>query len=338
MSSTLSVSPVSPPSSPPSGSPAWPTHVRPPRAGLDLPRRDAPPRLEPPQRGLPRSDDRPARQGPQVGERALRLPLARCSSGARLADGVARRSRERQRSSSSSPRRAAPARAGQAKGRTPSCRSSCRAPLRRVPSSSSSSWCISHPSTDATPADPTPQSRLGKRLEVTQDVAVKVMKAAEMDQLKEPLCPTPQVALYLPSLHTLRTVVERLKTVSPYITLGANNAGELRCVALRCVALRCVARELSSFGVCRLRKLTRRSWDQAPRRVGRRKGRDRVARAARPGRGCGGCVLPFILSLRAVPPSLPPLSFSSSLSSPPLPQPLLLRIAAHGRPPAHAQA
>ncbi|GAA5941596.1 hypothetical protein JCM3775_005121 [Rhodotorula graminis] len=71
-------------------------------------------------------------------------------------------------------------------------------------------------------------SRLGKRLEITQDVAVKVMKAAEMDQLKEPLCPTPQVALYLPSLHTLRTVVERLKTISSYITISANNAGELR--------------------------------------------------------------------------------------------------------------
>ncbi|GAA5852498.1 hypothetical protein JCM9279_003475 [Rhodotorula babjevae] len=71
-------------------------------------------------------------------------------------------------------------------------------------------------------------SRLGKRLEITQDVAVKVMKAAEMDQLKEPLCPTPQVALYLPSLHSLRTVVERLKTISSYVTISANNAGELR--------------------------------------------------------------------------------------------------------------
>ena len=49
-----------------------------------------------------------------------------------------------------------------------------------------------------------------------------------------------QVALYLPSLHTLRTVVERLRTISSYITISANNAGELRCVAAavpRCALL-----------------------------------------------------------------------------------------------------
>ncbi|GAA6053127.1 hypothetical protein JCM3770_002866 [Rhodotorula araucariae] len=71
-------------------------------------------------------------------------------------------------------------------------------------------------------------SRLGKPLEITQDVAVKVKKAAEIDQLKEPLCPPPEVLLYLPPLNLLRTVVERLKTISPYITISANNLGELR--------------------------------------------------------------------------------------------------------------
>ncbi|GAA5985845.1 hypothetical protein JCM11641_005318 [Rhodosporidiobolus odoratus] len=71
-------------------------------------------------------------------------------------------------------------------------------------------------------------SRLGKRLEITQDVAVKVKKAAEIELLKEPLCPTPDVILLLPSLQILRTVVERLKTISPLITISANNGGELR--------------------------------------------------------------------------------------------------------------
>ncbi|GAA6020065.1 hypothetical protein JCM10207_006774 [Rhodosporidiobolus poonsookiae] len=71
-------------------------------------------------------------------------------------------------------------------------------------------------------------SRLGKRLEITQDVAVKVKKAAEIEQLKEPLCPQPDVIILLPPLSILRTVAERLKTVSPYITLSANNAGEFR--------------------------------------------------------------------------------------------------------------
>ncbi|BGP49782.1 Checkpoint protein hus1 [Rhodotorula kratochvilovae] len=71
-------------------------------------------------------------------------------------------------------------------------------------------------------------SRLGKRVEITQDVPVLVKKAADIDQLKEPLCPPPEVLLYLPPLNLLRTVVERLKTISPYITLSANNVGELR--------------------------------------------------------------------------------------------------------------
>ncbi|GAA5917537.1 hypothetical protein JCM6882_001722 [Rhodosporidiobolus microsporus] len=71
-------------------------------------------------------------------------------------------------------------------------------------------------------------SRLGKRLEITQDVAVKVKKAADIAELKEPLCPQPDVILLLPELKVLRTVAERLKTISGYITLTANNRGELR--------------------------------------------------------------------------------------------------------------
>ncbi|GAA6035583.1 hypothetical protein JCM8097_004913 [Rhodosporidiobolus ruineniae] len=71
-------------------------------------------------------------------------------------------------------------------------------------------------------------SRLGKRLEITQDVAVKVKKAADIELLKEPMCPQPDVILLLPPLQLLRTVGERLKTVSPYITLSANNRGEFR--------------------------------------------------------------------------------------------------------------
>ncbi|GJN90449.1 hypothetical protein Rhopal_003460-T1 [Rhodotorula paludigena] len=72
-------------------------------------------------------------------------------------------------------------------------------------------------------------SRLGKRLEITQDVAVRVKKAADIELLKEPLSGNAiQVILLLPPLQLLRTVVERLKTVSPYLTLSANNAGELR--------------------------------------------------------------------------------------------------------------
>ncbi|GAA6023942.1 hypothetical protein JCM8202_001300 [Rhodotorula sphaerocarpa] len=71
-------------------------------------------------------------------------------------------------------------------------------------------------------------SRLGKKLEIVQDVGVRVKKAADIELLKEPLCPAPEVIITLPDLQQIRTVVERLKTVSPFVTVSANNQGELR--------------------------------------------------------------------------------------------------------------
>lgn len=75
--------------------------------------------------------------------------------------------------------------------------------------------------------------------------------------MKEPLCPTPdvsalpphpflfalmfalssplpplQVNILLPHLSTLRTVCERLKTISSTITISANRRGEFRCGSL----------------------------------------------------------------------------------------------------------
>lgn len=40
-----------------------------------------------------------------------------------------------------------------------------------------------------------------------------------------------QVIITLPDLQQIRTVVERLKTVSPFVTVSANNQGELRSAA-----------------------------------------------------------------------------------------------------------
>lgn len=39
-----------------------------------------------------------------------------------------------------------------------------------------------------------------------------------------------QVIVILPALQKLRTVTERLKTISSHVTISANNLGELRCV------------------------------------------------------------------------------------------------------------
>ncbi|ORY63660.1 checkpoint protein Hus1/Mec3 [Leucosporidium creatinivorum] len=74
----------------------------------------------------------------------------------------------------------------------------------------------------------TSASRAGRSLEITQDVGVKVKKQAEVDAMKEPLCPTPDVNILLPPLSTLRTVCDRLKTISSTITISANRRGEFR--------------------------------------------------------------------------------------------------------------
>ncbi|KAM0786318.1 hypothetical protein ACM66B_001793 [Microbotryomycetes sp. NB124-2] len=71
-------------------------------------------------------------------------------------------------------------------------------------------------------------SKAGRQLEITQDVAVRVKTLSEMQAMKEPLCPTPDVNILLPPLSNLRTVCDRLKTISSAITISANWRGELR--------------------------------------------------------------------------------------------------------------
>ncbi|GAA5882598.1 hypothetical protein JCM3774_002736 [Rhodotorula dairenensis] len=71
-------------------------------------------------------------------------------------------------------------------------------------------------------------SRLGKKVEIVQDVAVRVKKAADLEQLTEPLCPAPEVIISLPDMQGIRTVVERLKAISGYLTIRANNQGVLK--------------------------------------------------------------------------------------------------------------
>lgn len=75
------------------------------------------------------------------------------------------------------------------------------------------------------------QSRLGKRLEITQNVAVKVKKAAEIELLKEPLCPQPEVRnpLYitsaLPHLSPVRGETRTAFTVTSLLLTLLSRAG-----------------------------------------------------------------------------------------------------------------
>ncbi|KAM0749484.1 cell cycle checkpoint [Meredithblackwellia eburnea MCA 4105] len=71
-------------------------------------------------------------------------------------------------------------------------------------------------------------SKGGRSVSITHDVSVVVKKQSEVDAMKEPLCPAPDVNILLPPLQNLKTVCERLKTIAPTITISANFRGEFR--------------------------------------------------------------------------------------------------------------
>lgn len=71
-------------------------------------------------------------------------------------------------------------------------------------------------------------SRSGRKVRVTHDVRIEVMRPAEVDKLREPLCPEPDVHILLPPLQKLRTIVERLRPLSDVLALRANNSGKLQ--------------------------------------------------------------------------------------------------------------
>ncbi|KAG2031274.1 checkpoint protein Hus1/Mec3 [Suillus americanus] len=71
-------------------------------------------------------------------------------------------------------------------------------------------------------------SRSGRKVRVTHDVRIDVMRPAESDKLHEPRCPDPEVHVLLPPLLKLRTIVERLRPLSDVLALRANNSGILQ--------------------------------------------------------------------------------------------------------------
>lgn len=71
------------------------------------------------------------------------------------------------------------------------------------------------------------ESRQGKRMLVTHDVRITVMKAVDIEQIKEPLCPPPDLHIILPSLKDLRTIVEHMQRLSDVVAFTATRNGEL---------------------------------------------------------------------------------------------------------------
>ncbi|CAE6406679.1 Checkpoint protein hus1 OS=Schizosaccharomyces pombe (strain 972 / ATCC 24843) GN=hus1 PE=1 SV=1 [Rhizoctonia solani AG-1 IB] len=71
------------------------------------------------------------------------------------------------------------------------------------------------------------ESRQGKKMAVTHDVRITVMKAVDIEQIKEPLCPPPDLHIILPPLKELRTIVEHMQRLSDVVAISATPRGEL---------------------------------------------------------------------------------------------------------------
>ncbi|KAJ7107078.1 checkpoint protein Hus1/Mec3 [Mycena epipterygia] len=71
-------------------------------------------------------------------------------------------------------------------------------------------------------------TRQGRKVRVAHDVKIEVMKPADVANLKEPMCPEPDVHIILPPLQKLRPIVERLRPMSDFLAVRASNNGRLQ--------------------------------------------------------------------------------------------------------------
>lgn len=71
-------------------------------------------------------------------------------------------------------------------------------------------------------------SHSGSKLEIVQDVLIKILRPAESLRIKEPLCPDPDVHIFLPRLYKVRNVAERMKAVASHIYISANRSEEFK--------------------------------------------------------------------------------------------------------------
>ncbi|CCL99927.1 uncharacterized protein FIBRA_01952 [Fibroporia radiculosa] len=72
-------------------------------------------------------------------------------------------------------------------------------------------------------------TRNGRQVRIAHDVRIDVMRPNDVQRLKEPMCPEPEVHIVLPPLAKLRTVVERLKPLAgDVVAIRANGSGCLQ--------------------------------------------------------------------------------------------------------------
>ncbi|OMJ09373.1 Checkpoint protein hus1 [Smittium culicis] len=70
-------------------------------------------------------------------------------------------------------------------------------------------------------------SRAGRPIMITQDIPIRILTPMQMSHVKEPSLPSADVYILLPQINSLRSVAERMKTINDYISISANNNGEL---------------------------------------------------------------------------------------------------------------
>ncbi|RKP07937.1 checkpoint protein Hus1/Mec3 [Thamnocephalis sphaerospora] len=75
------------------------------------------------------------------------------------------------------------------------------------------------------------QSRAGLRQELTQDVPVRVIPPQQMETIREPMVPEPQVYIMLPQLQSMRAYAEKMRALTDHLYIGANMRGRF---SLRC--------------------------------------------------------------------------------------------------------
>ncbi|KAL0571124.1 Checkpoint protein hus1 [Marasmius crinis-equi] len=66
---------------------------------------------------------------------------------------------------------------------------------------------------------------VGRKVRVTHGVRIEVLKAMDVEKLREPMCPEPDTHILLPPLHKLRTIADKLKPMSEILSIRANNNG-----------------------------------------------------------------------------------------------------------------
>lgn len=69
-------------------------------------------------------------------------------------------------------------------------------------------------------------SHTGGRLEVVQDIGVRIIRASEANKMRDPMVPDPQVHIYMPKMFKVRSVVEKMRNVTRHIYVSANRSEE----------------------------------------------------------------------------------------------------------------